>query len=149
MVDAMRLCTVLLTVGLTTGCASWFRPSPPVYPVIERASGLVVQDLLIPDSGASVEMGDQVVLHYALSLLSGGRIESSEETGQPLRFQVGSGQVPAGLEEGVIGMRLFGRRRLRVPAQLGFGATGWPPRIPPEATLVFEVELLEHLAATH
>jgi FKBP-type peptidyl-prolyl cis-trans isomerase len=142
----MRSCFLFLVLGLSSGCA-WFRPRPPVYPEIEWESGLVVQDLIVPDNGALVGVGDQVVLHYSLFLADGTRLESSQESGQPLHFRVGAGEVPAGLEQGVQGMRLYGRRRLRVPSDLGFGPSGHPPRIPPDAALVFEIELLEHAPA--
>jgi FKBP-type peptidyl-prolyl cis-trans isomerase len=85
-----------------------------------------------------------VAIRYELRLVDGTLVESSDDTGQPLRFEVGRGSVPRGLEQGVLGMRLFGRRRLSVASELAFGSAGRPPRIPPDAQVVFEVELMEH-----
>jgi FKBP-type peptidyl-prolyl cis-trans isomerase len=122
---------------------SLFRPGPPEYDAVELESGVTVRDLVVPDAGAPVATGDGVALHYELRLRDRTLIESSRETGIPLRFEVGAGAVPRGLEEGVVGMRLFGRRRVSVPSELAFGSTGRPPRIPPDAEVVFEVELME------
>lgn len=147
MVAAMASRLLLLTLGwILTACA-WFRPAPPVYEPLTRASGLVVQDLLVPDAGAEVAPGDAVALQYELLLADRTHLESSRQTGHPLRFVVGDGSVPAGVDQGVLGMRLFGRRRLHVPSELGFGSAGRPPRIPPDVDLVFEVELIEHVPA--
>ena len=102
-----------------------------------------MRDLVVPDSGDTVKTGDTVAVHYDLFLADRSLVESRTHSGQPLRFQVGAGAVPRGLDEGVMGMRLFGRRRLTVPPSLGFGEEGKPPLVPPEATLIFDVELME------
>jgi FKBP-type peptidyl-prolyl cis-trans isomerase len=138
----VRLVT-FLALCLCAGCA-WLRPAPPEYDAVRLPSGLVVRDLIVPDSGREVADGDEVAVHYTLRLENRTEVESSQDRGQPLRFRVGAGAVPRGLEEGVRGMRLFGRRRLSVPSELAFGSDGRPPRIPPNATVVFEVELMEH-----
>lgn len=137
-----RLLALLLPLALS-GCA-WFRPDPPEYDPVQLASGLVVRDRVVPVEGRGVVPGDTVAVNYEL-FLSGERepVESSSALGQPLRFTVGEGKVPAGLEEGIVGMRLFGRRRLELPSALAFGSAGRPPRIPPDAAVVFEVELME------
>lgn len=132
-----------LTIGFSLASCSWFRPDPPEYDALELASGVSVRDMVVPDQGPGVAEGDEVAVHYDLRLADGTFVESSRDTGQPMRFAVGAGTVPRGLEQGVIGMRLFGRRRVNVPSALGFGAEGRPPRIPPDATLVFDVELME------
>jgi FKBP-type peptidyl-prolyl cis-trans isomerase len=134
----------LVLVPLLAGCA-WFRPDPPEYEAVRLESGLVLRDLVVPQNGVEVADGDTVAVHYDLRLDDRTLVESSASTGLPLRFQVGAGAVPCGLEQGVIGMRLFGRRRLTVPPALAYGAEGRPPRIPPGATLVFDVELMEHV----
>ncbi len=133
----------LLAACLLAGC-SWFRPTPPHYDAVTYESGLVVRDLVVPDEGPEVAPGDTVALHYELRLADRTLVESSQVTGQPLQFEVGAGTVPRGLELGVVGMRLFGRRRLQVPSALAFGADGRPPRIPPDAAVTFDVELMEH-----
>lgn len=137
---------LLLAAGLLSSCA-WFRPDPPHYDAITLESGVVVRDLAIPDAGPEVAPGDSVALHYELRLADRSLVESSKNTGQPLEFEVGAGTVPLGLELGVVGMRLYGRRRLHVPSALAFGASGRPPRIPPDAAVMFDVELMEHTPA--
>ena len=132
-----------LLVGLSCACA-WSRPAPPVYPAVAREDGMIVRDLLVPDAGVEVALGDAVAVQYELMLSDRTLVESSRETGLVLRFEVGAGKVPAGLERGVVGMRLFGRRSLEVPSALAFGDAGQPPRIPPGVAVVFDVELIEH-----
>jgi FKBP-type peptidyl-prolyl cis-trans isomerase len=138
-----RACALALGLALS-GCA-WFRPDPPEYDAVRLESGLIVRDLVVPNAGTGVERGDTVAVHYDLRLADRSLVESSSSTGQPLRFEVGKGEVPSGLDEGVLGMRLFGRRRLTLPPELAYGAEGRPPRIPPGATLIFDVELMEHV----
>jgi FKBP-type peptidyl-prolyl cis-trans isomerase len=138
--------SILLVVPCVQGC-SLFRPDPPEYEALELESGVTVRDLVVPEKGNEVAPGDTVALHYTLRLSDRTVVESSAETGMPLRFEVGAGSVPRGLEQGVLGMRLFGRRRLSVPSVLAFGAAGRPPRVPPDADVLFEVELMEHTPA--
>jgi peptidylprolyl isomerase len=133
-----------LVAGLALAGCSWFRPEPPRHDAVTYDSGLSVRDLVIPSEGLEVASGDSVAVHYELRLADRSLVESSKSSGSPLRFEVGAGSVPRGLELGVIGMRLFGRRRLAVPSGLAFGSAGRPPRIPPDADVVFEVELMEH-----
>ncbi len=140
-----RLLALLLGF-LCSGCA-WMRPEPPEYESVRYPSGLVVRDMVVPSAGREVAVGDSVAVHYSLRLEDRTLVESSLDTGQPMRFRVGANDVPSGLDEGVRGMRIFGRRRLSVPGKLAFGAAGRPPRIPPDATVVFEVELMEHTPA--
>lgn len=137
----LHLAPVLAAV-LFSSCA-WFRPDPPEYDSVEFPSGLVVRDLVVPEQGEPARVGDTVAVHYELFLADRTPVDSSVEAGTPLRFELGSGAVPRGLDEGIVGMRLFGRRRLTVPSALAFGAAGRPPRIPPDATVVFDVELME------
>jgi FKBP-type peptidyl-prolyl cis-trans isomerase len=144
----MRLCVpVLLVCAPLAGACVFGRPDPPSYPPVRHDSGLLVRDLMVPEKGAPVAQDDLVTLHYELSLADGTEVESSRATGLPLHFTVGAGEVPPGLEQGVLGMRLFGRRRIELPSPLAFGAAGRPPRIPPDAPVVFEVELIEHVPA--
>jgi len=143
---ALRLPFLCLLAVVGSSCG-WLRPKPPEYPAKRLESGLVVHDLVVPTEGEVAAPGDEVELDYVMRLDDGSVIDSSLETGQRLRFRIGEGQVPAGLEEGVVGMRLFGRRELIVPPALGYGAEGVPPRIPPDATLRFELELMSLLAS--
>jgi FKBP-type peptidyl-prolyl cis-trans isomerase len=136
---------VALVLGLFLTSCAWFRPDPPEYDSVRLESGLVLRDLVVPEAGVEVGHGDTVAVHYDLRLADRSLVESSTATGRPLRFRVGAGEVPTGLEQGVLGMRLFGRRRLTVPPDLAYGAEGRPPRIPPGTTLVFDLELMEHV----
>ena len=139
---AFRSSPWLLGALLLTSC-SWFRPDEPDYGSVALPSGLVVRDLVVPAEGPEARPGDSVGVHYELFLADGTSIETSRTTGTPLRFELGSGAVPRGLDEGIVGMRPFGRRRLTVPGTLAFGAEGRPPEIPPDATVRFDVELME------
>jgi FKBP-type peptidyl-prolyl cis-trans isomerase len=130
-------------LSLFSSCA-WMRPDPPDYPRIERSDGLVIRDLVVPEAGAEVDSGDAVAIHYELWLSDHTLVESSLDSGQPLRFEIGKGQVPPGLEQGVLGMRLYGSRRIVVPPELAYGSEGRPPLIPADSTLTFDVELMEH-----
>jgi len=143
MIAPMPRAAALAALFLAAGCA-WFASPPPEYPVQTLESGLVVHDLVVPESGAPVERGDAVTIHFELRLADDGLVESSRDQGRALHFEVGAGAVPPGLEQGVLGMRLFGRRRIVVPPALGYGAAGRAPLIPPDATLTFDVELMEH-----
>jgi len=104
-----------------------------------RPSGLYVQDLVVGE-GARADSGDIARVHYAGWLPTGTEFDSSRE-GAPLEIALGYGRVIAGWDQGVVGMRVGGRRRLVVPPALGYGAAG-RGRIPANTTLVFEVELL-------
>lgn len=133
-----------LTLALCAGLSSCtlFRPRPPEYETVRFENGLVVQDLVVPDDGRAAADGDRVRIHYEGRLADDTVFDSSYQRGDPIAFDLGAGQVPAGLDQGVVGMRLFGRRRLTVPPALGYGDEGIPDLIPPAATLVFELELL-------
>jgi FKBP-type peptidyl-prolyl cis-trans isomerase len=144
-VGGMRVPVLVLLLGVLAGACRSARP--PEYPPLAFADGLIVQDLVVPDQGAPVVVGDTLRLHYDLRLADGTPVESSRETGQTLSFEVGAGLVPSGLDRGVLGMRLFGRRKLTVPGALAFGAQGRPPRIGPDSTVEFEIELIEHQPA--
>jgi FKBP-type peptidyl-prolyl cis-trans isomerase len=104
-------------------------------------SGLRFQDL-VPGDGAEASAGKTVSVHYTGWLPNGEKFDSSRDRDQPFGFTLGAGQVIAGWDEGVAGMRVGGRRKLVIPPDLGYGTAGAPPDIPPGATLVFDVELL-------
>jgi FKBP-type peptidyl-prolyl cis-trans isomerase len=93
-------------------------------------------------SGAVAKAGDNVRVHYVGKLTDGTTFDSSRDRGQPFDFALGAGQVIPGWDEGVVGMRVGGLRKLTVPPALGYGAQGAGDKIPPNATLIFTIELL-------
>ena len=94
-------------------------------------------------NGAVAEKGRTVSVHYTGWLTDGRKFDSSKDRGQPFDFPLGAGHVIRGWDEGVVGMREGGRRKLTIPPEMGYGARGAGGVIPPNATLVFEVELLK------
>lgn len=104
--------------------------------------GLQIDDITV-GSGREVRVGDIVKLHYTGTLADGTTFDSSRTAGPPFEFRVGQGQVIKGFDRGVLGMKVGGRRKVTIPHQLGYGVDGSPPRIPPRATLVFDLELLD------
>ena len=104
-------------------------------------SGLRYQDVAV-GSGEEATAGRTAVVHYTGWLPDGKKFDSSRDRGEPFSFPLGAGQVIAGWDQGVAGMKVGGRRKLVIPSELGYGASGAAPDIPPNATLVFDVELL-------
>jgi FKBP-type peptidyl-prolyl cis-trans isomerase len=109
--------------------------------VVTAESGLRYIDVK-EGEGAVAKAGDTVDVHYTGWLVSGTKFDSSVDRGQPFTFPLGAGRVIRGWDEGVAGMKVGGVRKLILPPDLGYGARGNAPRIPPDATLIFEVELL-------
>jgi FKBP-type peptidyl-prolyl cis-trans isomerase FkpA len=107
------------------------------------SSGLQYWDITL-GTGATAVAGKQVKVHYTGWLATNGKkFDSSVDRGQPFMFSLGSGQVIKGWDEGVAGMKIGGKRQLRIPPELGYGARGAGGVIPPNATLIFDVELLD------
>jgi len=105
-------------------------------------SGLKYADLEI-GTGAEVKTGMLVLVDYEGRLANGEKFDSSYDRREPYSFKIGAGQVIQGWEEGVVGMKVGGRRKLVIPPDLAYGEAGAPPRIPANATLTFEVKVLK------
>jgi peptidylprolyl isomerase len=106
------------------------------------ASGLQYWDIVV-GTGATAMPGNPVKVHYSGFLTNGQKFDSSRDRGEPFSFPLGAGQVIKGWDEGVAGMKVGGQRQLRIPPALGYGDAGAGGAIPPNATLIFDVELLE------
>ena len=115
-------------------------------PYTVTASGLQIEDVVV-GSGAEAAAGQHVSVHYTGWLYenaqAGRKFDSSKDRGEAFDFPLGAGHVIRGWDEGVAGMKVGGTRRLIIPAALGYGARGAGGVIPPNATLLFEVELLD------
>jgi FKBP-type peptidyl-prolyl cis-trans isomerase len=105
------------------------------------ASGLEYWNTKI-GTGPTAVAGQKIKVHYTGWLTSGKKFDSSVNTGRPFEFVLGAGQVIKGWDEGVAGMKVGGKRQLRIPPQLAYGEQGYPGAIPPHSTLIFDVELV-------
>jgi FKBP-type peptidyl-prolyl cis-trans isomerase FkpA len=99
------------------------------------------EDLMV-GTGDEATTGKTVSVHYTGTLTDGSTFDSSLDRGKPFEFQLGAGRVIKGWDQGVVGMKVGGKRKLTIPSDLAYGARGFPPVIPPDSTLVFEIELL-------
>lgn len=151
---AFRALAMLATLSLTSlaqadtnGAANNATNAAAAAPQrIKTPSGLQYEDTQI-GSGEIARAGYSVTVHYTGWLKTrdgstGPKFDSSRDNDEPFTFRLGAGQVIPGWDEGVQGMRVGGKRKLIVPSYLGYGLKGAPPKIPPNATLIFEVELL-------
>jgi FKBP-type peptidyl-prolyl cis-trans isomerase len=108
---------------------------------VKTDSGLVYWDIRVGNGDVAKE-GSHVRVHYTGWLTTGKKFDSSVDAGKPFDFTIGNGEVIKGWEEGVAGMKVGGKRQLRIPPALGYGAEGYPGVIPANATLIFDVQLL-------
>lgn len=111
-------------------------------PIAEDVEELSIETV-VEGTGVVSKDGDVLVVHYTGTLLDGTKFDSSVDRGNPFDFELGSGRVIQGWEEGMKGMKVGEKRILTIPSQMGYGEYGSPPLIPGNSALVFEVELLE------
>jgi peptidylprolyl isomerase/FKBP-type peptidyl-prolyl cis-trans isomerase FkpA len=143
-----RPIAVFAVMALALACSkpvdeptSDFKPAAGT-PIPPGPTKLETEDLVV-GGGREAKTGDTVHVQYTGTLMSGKKFDSSyDHGGDPFKFTLGKGEVIKGWDEGVVGMRVGGKRRLRIPPDLGYGAKGSPPSIPPGAGLLFEVELV-------
>ncbi len=102
---------------------------------------LKIEDMKV-GTGAEAKSGQNVSVHYVGTLTNGKKFDSSRDRNEPFEFQLGAGMVIEGWDKGVVGMKVGGLRKLTVPPEMGYGKMGYPPVIPGNSVLVFEVELI-------
>jgi len=145
--------TLFAVLGVASGCGNSNKSNTSSAPSTSSpmkvngqptttSSGLQYWDIVV-GTGATAAPGSTVKVHYTGFLTTGEKFDSSRDRGEPFSFPLGAGQVIKGWDEGVAGMKVGGQRQLRIPPQLGYGAAGAGGAIPPNATLIFDVELLE------
>lgn len=117
-------------------------PQGTTMPQASPTNGLKIEDERV-GTGVEAVAGKSVTVNYLGTLVDGTKFDSSYDRKQPFTFNLGAGEVIKGWDQGVAGMKVGGKRKLTIPSDLGYGAAGAPPVIPPNATLVFEVELLD------
>src|SRR4051794_14089254 len=133
----------LVMLVLVLGCVGCSAPAPAgPGKEITMPDGLKYTDDQV-GTGAEAAAGKTAVVHYTGWLLDGTKFDSSRDRNQPFSFALGRGQVIKGWDEGVVGMKVGGKRTLTIPPELGYGARGAGGVIPPNATLKFEVELVD------
>lgn len=132
---------LLLALPLALASCAMLRPSPRAPEPQLMPSGLVIWDLLVVD-GPGAEPGDELLVHYELTLLDGTPLDSSLDQGAPVKLVLGESPMVPGIVEGLTGMSASSRRRLQIPPELGFGVEGAGP-VPANATLLATVEVVE------
>ncbi len=125
----LGLALLVVVVAVATACKK------------KEPADLQVQ-VLTPGTGEEAKAGEMVTVHYTGWLTNGTKFDSSVDRGQPFKFTVGVGQVIQGWDQGVVGMKVGEKRKLTIPSRLAYGESGAGGVIPPNATLVFDVELL-------
>lgn len=143
-----KLMSGAIGAALLTGATTVMQAAPKTktagrnHMMPARNPTLKIHDVKV-GKGAVARPGMVVTVHYRGTLTNGKQFDASRDRGQPFSFNLGAGEVIKGWDQGVAGMRVGGKRRLRIPPALGYGARGAGTDIPPNATLIFEVELLK------
>jgi len=153
-IPLVRLIAVLITLSVfalaqtatTKKSATATRPNTNAPTKVtgegtKTADGLQYWDIKV-GTGTEAKEGSHVRVHYTGWLTSGKKFDSSVDAGKPFDFRIGNGDVIKGWEEGVQGMKVGGKRQLRIPPSLAYGAQGYPGAIPANATLIFDIQLL-------
>ncbi|MBV9623031.1 MAG: FKBP-type peptidyl-prolyl cis-trans isomerase [Acidobacteria bacterium] len=125
----------------TAARANTSSPTKVIGPGTKTPAGLEYWDIR-PGTGATAKNGQKVTVHYTGWLTTGKKFDSSVDARKPFSFTIGTGEVIKGWDEGVTGMKVGGKRQLRVPPQLAYGERGYPGVIPPNSTLIFDIRLL-------
>jgi FKBP-type peptidyl-prolyl cis-trans isomerase len=167
MITPLRVAIVAVVLGVGTAVLiAWLQPEPPpetgytealpppppttlpAFPLAQGPrtdlqGGLTFIDVKI-GTGPAVKIGDHVAMNYVGRLYLGGqKFDASADHGQPLSFQAGEGQMIPGVDQGILGMKVGGKRQILVPPQMGYGDKGTPDgKIPPNSPIVFDVELV-------
>jgi peptidylprolyl isomerase len=139
----------MVLVALTIVACSKTPPEPtsdykpaPGAPLPPAPTKLEIEDRVV-GTGREAKTGATVHVQYTGTLMNGTKFDSSYDHGsEPFKFTLGKGEVIQGWDQGVVGMKVGGKRKLRIPPDLGYGASGSPPTIPPNAGLVFDIELV-------
>lgn len=140
----MRIIAIVVVVVLAASAVGYVlskRGGSSGGTEVTTASGLKYVELL-EGTGAAPQRGQTVTVHYTGTLANGTKFDSSVDRGRPAEYKIGVGEVIKGWDEGIMSMKVGGRRKLTIPADLGYGAMGRPPNIPGNSTLIFDVELL-------
>src|SRR5580700_4505744 len=147
-VAAVAMILVLTVVSLVaqsatrkSSTANTNAPAKVTGDGVKNPSGLTYWDLRV-GNGEVAKEGSRVRVHYTGWLTNGKKFDSSVDAGKPFDFTIGNGEVIKGWEQGVAGMKVGGKRQLRIPPALGYGVEGYPGVIPANATLIFDVQLL-------
>jgi FKBP-type peptidyl-prolyl cis-trans isomerase len=117
----------------------------PAGSAAPAVTALLKEDVA-PGKGPACKTGETVRVHYTGTLLDGTKFDSSRDRNEPFQFTLGQGMVIKGWDEGVVGMKKGGKRKLTIPSDKAYGPSGRPPTIPPNSPLVFDVELVEIVA---
>lgn len=138
-----RIIAIVVVLALTAAAIAYLisHRAGGTGPEVTTASGLKYTDIA-EGTGATPKKGQTVTVHYTGTLENGTKFDSSYDHGKPADFRLGVGAVIPGWDEGLMSMKVGGKRKLVIPSALGYGRNGRPPSIPGNSTLIFDVELL-------